>query len=112
MATPISNNNPAIIANNKSPHSEERSSLAQPRVGESTEPSSSPQKEAAVNVSRAAQILSQSSVDRTQGNIMNAEQAAAVAGQIKELLQQNPAAALAGQAGNVPSSIMDLLKAG
>ncbi len=112
MTTPISNNNPAVIANNRSARSEETPSSARAQVSEQTEPLSSSQNEAAVNVSRAAQVLSQSSVERTQGNIVNAEQAAAVASQIKELFQQNPAGALAGQAGNVSSGIMDLLKAG
>lgn len=112
MATPISNNNPAVIANNRSARSEERASPAQAKVNEQAEPVSSPQNEVAVNVSHAAQVLSQSSADRGQGSIQNAEQAAAVAGQLKELFQQNPANALAGQAGNVSSGIMDLLKAG
>ncbi|HHJ80387.1 MAG TPA: hypothetical protein ENJ65_02005 [Candidatus Tenderia electrophaga] len=80
--------------------------------GASAESLSSPTNEAAVNVSRTAQVLSQSSIDRGQGNIKNAEQAAAVASQIKELFQQNPANALAGQTGNISSSLMDLLKAG
>jgi len=112
VATPISNNNPAVIANNRSARSEERASPGQSQVSEQAEQVSSPQNEVAVNVSHAAQVLSQSSADRGQGNILNAEQAAAVAGQLKELFQQNPANALAGQAGNVSSGIMDLLKAG
>ena len=112
MTTPISSNNPAIIANNRSARSEERASPAQAPVNEQPEQVSLAAEEVAVNVSQAAQVLNQLPADRGQGNIQNAEQAAAVAGQLKELFQQNPASALVGQAGNVSSGIMDLLKAG
>jgi len=112
VTTPISNNNHTVIANNRSARSEERASPAQAQLGEQAEQVSLAQNEVAVNVSHAAQVLNQSPVDRGQGNIQTAEQAAAVAGQLKELFQQNPANALAGQAGNVSSGIMNLLKAG
>lgn len=112
MATPISNNNPAAIANNKASRSEERGSQAHGQAGGQAEQVASAQNEVAVNVSRAAEVLNQASAERGQGNIQTAEQAAAAAAQIKELFQQNPANALAGQAGGVSSDIMDLLKAG
>jgi len=112
VTTSISNNNSTVIANNRSAHSEERAPQAQAQTSGQAEHVASAQSEVAVNVSHAAQVLSQSPAERGQGNIQNAEQAAAVAGQLKELFQQNPANALAGQAGNVSSGIMDLLKAG
>ncbi len=112
MATPISNNNPAVIANNKSARPEERGSQTQAQMNGPAEKASSNQNEVAVSVSRAAEVLNQASAERGQGNIQTAEQAAAVAGQLKELFQQNPANALASQAGGVSSDIIDLLKAG
>ena len=112
MATPISSNNPAGIANNKASRSEDRGSQAHGQPSGQAEQVASAQNEVAVNVSRAAEVLNQAPVERGQGNIQTAEQAAAAAAQIKELFQQNPANALAGQAGGVSSDIMDLLKAG
>lgn len=112
MATPISNNNPAVIANNQSARSEGRSSQAQAQTNGPAEQVSSGQNEVEVSVSRAAEVLNQASAGRGQGNIQTAEQAAAVVGQLKEQFQQNPANALAAQAGGVASGIIDLLKAG
>lgn len=112
MATPISNNNPVAIANNKTSRSEERGSQAHGQTGEQADQVASAQNDVAVSVSRAAEVLNQAPTEHGQGNIQTAEQAAAVAGQLKELFQQNPANALAGQAGGVSSDIMDLLKAG
>lgn len=112
MTTPISNNNPAVIANNRSARSEERAPQAQGQASAQAEHVTSAQNKVDVNVSQAAQVLNQTPAERGQGNIQSAEQAAAVAGQLKELFQQNPANALAGQAGSVSSGIMDLLKAG
>ncbi len=111
MTTPISHNNPAVIANNRSARSEETAPQTHGQATDQAEQISSTQNEVTVNVSHAAQVLNQSPADG-QGVIQTAEQAAAVATQLKELFQQNPANALAGQAGGVSSSIMDLLKAG
>ena len=112
MATPISNNNPAVIANNKLARSEERGSQAQAQTNGSPEQVTSSQNEVAVSVSRAAEVLNQAATDRGRGNIQTAEQAVAVVGQIKEQLQQNPVNVLTAQAGGIPSGIMGLLKAG
>ena len=112
MATPISNNNPAVIANNKSARSEERGSQAQSQTSGPAEQVATESNEGAVNVSRAAEVLNQAPIERGQGNIQTAEQASAVVSQLKDQLQQNPASALASQAGGVSSDIMDLLKAG
>ncbi len=112
MTTPISNNNPGVIANNQSSRPEERAPQSHAQTSSQAEQVASAKNEVTVNVSHAAEVLNQSSVDRGQGVIQTAEHAAAVAGQLKELFQQNPENALAGQAGNVSAGIMDLLKAG
>ena len=112
MATPISNNNPAAIANNKSARSEERGSQAQSQTSGSAEQVATESNEAAVSVSRAAEVLNQAPIERGQGNIQTAEQASAVVSQLKDQCQQNPASALSSQAGGVSSDSIDLLKAG
>jgi len=112
VATPISNNNPVSIVNNKSSASGGRANQAQGRPDSQVEQVTAKQNEDAVSVSRAAEVLSQAAVDRGQGTIQSSEQALELAGQLKDLLLNNPARALAGQAGSVSSSIMDLLKAG
>ena len=111
MATPISNDHSAAIANNRSVRSEGRGSQGQAHQA-AEQAVSTPTSEAAVNVSRAAEVLNQAPADRGQGNIQSAEHAAAVASQIKELFQDSPANALAGQAGGVSADIMALLEAG
>ncbi len=112
MTTPISNNTPGVITNNQSSRPGEREPQAQAQASSQAEPVASAQNEVTVNVSHAAEVLNQSFADRGQGGIQTAEHAAAVAGQLKEMFQQNPENALAGQAGRVSAGIMDLLKAG
>lgn len=114
MTTPISNNNPGGIANNKSARPEERDAKGRGGAPLAAERRVSGHQADAVTVSRAAEMLSQgAAAQRGQGVIQSPEQAAQLAQQLKSRIQADPAGALAGQAqGLSGGSITALLKAG
>lgn len=112
MITPVSNNNPATTANNKAASSEGRGNQTAAKTVSQAEPVANKQNIDEVSVSRAAEVLSQATAERGQGTIQSPDQAAELVQQLKTLFQNNPAQALASQAGDVPASIMDLLKVG
>ena len=108
MTAPISNNNPALIGNNKTSQPDvERLArgAGQPVAAESTESS-----EEGVTVSRAAQLLNQQSGVRSEGVIKSADQAAQLAKGLMALFSANSGQALSAQAGGSVSDLMGLLK--
>lgn len=113
MTTPISNNNPGSIANNKSAGPETRDGKGREGALVSAERDVSGHQADAVTVSRAAEILSQGAVaQRGRGVIQLPEQAAQLAQQLKTRIQADPAGALVAQAQGLSGGIMAVLEAG
>lgn len=114
MTTPISNNNPGGIANNKSARPEARDANGRGSVPVAADEGQVADRQAdAVTVSRAAEMLSQGvAAQRGRGVIQSPEQAAQLAQQLKPRIQADPAGALAAQAQGLSGSIMALLEAG
>ena len=112
MTTPISNNNPGSIANNQSARLGKREGKEPETPAAEQQEEVSGRSDGDVKLSRAAEILSQSQVQRGESAVQTPEQAAQLAQQLKNSIQADPAAALAGQTHGVSESILDLLKAG
>ena len=111
MATPITNNNQALVGNSRMMRPE----LQEQARGDSqaaTEVAGSGRQEDGVTVSRAAQLLSQQPSERGQGVIQSADQAMDLAKGLRALFEGDGGQALAAQASSVSPSLMELLKAG
>jgi hypothetical protein len=111
MATPITNNNPALVGNNRSMRPEPQGE-ARGEAQAATEVVGNGRQEDGVTVSRAAQILSQQPSERGQGVIHSAEQAMELAKGLRALFEGNSGQAHAAQASKVSPDLMELLKAG
>ncbi len=108
MATPISNN-PILPGGNKTSGAEEKYPGQGHRQEKATSSAVNTQDDA-VSVSRAAQVLNEQPIERGQGVIRSAEQAAQVARGLKALFENNNGQALAGQTQNVSPDLVALLK--
>lgn len=111
MATPITNNNPALINSGGAKRSEVQgtSSGQGQAVAEAVVTA---HQEDGVTVSRAAQVLSQQPAERGQGAIQSADHASQVAKGLRALFEGSSGQALAAQAAKISPDMMELLKAG
>lgn len=111
MATPITNNSPALVANNKAQRPEVQGLGGGQGQGAVVSADSGTQDDG-VTVSRAAQVLSQQPAERGNGAIQSADHAAQVAKGLRALFEGNSGQALAAQAVRITPDMMELLKAG
>lgn len=111
MATPITNNNPALVGNNKTLRPETAALAAGPGPA-ALESTADGQQEYGVTVSRAAQVLNQQPGERGEGVIQSADQASATAKGLRALFEGGNSQTLAALATNVSADLMGLLKAG
>ncbi|MFC1747293.1 hypothetical protein ACFL2V_00650 [Pseudomonadota bacterium] len=110
MTTPISNNNSTLAGSNKSVRTDEKGPDQGRGQAHAEAPTVGGQADA-VSVSRAAQVLNEQPLERGQGVIQSAEHAAEVAQGLRALFDGDAGQAVAAQAKNVSSDLIDLLKA-
>ena len=111
MATPVTNNSPALIGSNKTlPPETQRQVPGQEKEQPATAGSGSDDDD--VMVSRAAQVLNQQTNLRGEGVIKSSDQAAQLAKGLSALFGANSGQGLAAQTGNLTQDLMGLLKAG
>ena len=110
MAAPINNDNLAKhLLNPKSHRPEEqgRGNVASSAVLETTAAD-----EDAISVSRAAEVLNQRPVPRSENVLETPEQAAEMARGLKALFEANPGQVLVAQTRDLHSGLGELLRAG
>ena len=111
MATPISNNNPALTDHRRAGNSNNENAGGIKNSAVAGEETAVQRQDDAVNVSNAAQALGSSATSQGEGNLQNSNQAAELAQKIASFFAENGAGALAAH-GNSSNSLADLLKAG
>jgi hypothetical protein len=111
MASPISNNNPALIDHRRAGSSNNEHATNGNKASNGSEEPAAKRQDDAISVSNAAQALGSSVSGQNSGNIQNASQASEVAKNIASLFAENGAGALNAH-GNASAGLASLLKAG
>ncbi len=111
MASPISNNNPALIDHRRSGGSNNESTTNGNKMNADNEVAATRRQDDAISVSNAAQALGTAVSSQNNGNIQNSSQASEVAKNIASFFAENGTGALTAH-GNGSAGLANLLKAG
>jgi len=111
MASPISNNNPALIDHRRAGGSNNESATNSNKMNTGNETAAAKRQDDAISVSNAAQALGSSVSSQHNSNIQNASQASEVAKNIASFFAGNGTDALTAH-GSGNAGLANLLKAG
>ncbi|VAW90091.1 hypothetical protein MNBD_GAMMA17-1627 [hydrothermal vent metagenome] len=111
MASPISNNNPALIDHRRAGNANDESATNGNKAATGNEQPAARRQDDAISVSNAAHALGSSVSNQNNGNIQSASQASDVAKNIASFFAENGAGALTAH-GNGTAGLANLLKAG
>ncbi|MCF6324766.1 MAG: hypothetical protein L3J89_10685 [Gammaproteobacteria bacterium] len=110
MASPISNNNPALIDHRRAGGSNNESATNDNKMNAGNEEAAAKRQDDAISVSNAAHALGTTISSQNNGNIQNASQASEVARNIASFFAENGTGALTAH-GNGNAGLANLLKA-